>query len=128
MFHPDGFEHNEVVDRIGETDRSVGLEKEQYIGTFRHGFAFGSGAGPLAELVERDAERKAREIDLRIDQVLSGNGLEMAFQPIVTMADGSLRKVTGLPADPWLTNLRFSPSGRKAAVTHRAEPDAEAGA
>lgn len=74
---------------------------------------------PIAELAETELRLGGQRIQPRYaGQSRTRPYTSMAIQ---SLADGSLRQVTGLPASPWLINVRFSPSGRKAAVTHRAE-------
>ena len=74
---------------------------------------------PISEL----AETELRLAGQRIQPRFAGPSRTRPYtsMAIQSLADGSLRKVTGLPPNPWLTNLRFSPSGKKAALTHRAE-------
>ncbi len=74
---------------------------------------------PIAEL----AEPELRLAGQRIQPRFFGQSRTRPYTGMATLslADRSLRPVTGLPPSPWLINARYSPSGKKAALTHRAE-------
>jgi dipeptidyl aminopeptidase/acylaminoacyl peptidase len=74
---------------------------------------------PIGEL----AEPELRLAGQRIQPRFFGLSRTRPFtgMAIQSLADRSLRPVTGLPPAPWLINVKFSPSGKKVALTHRAE-------
>ena len=74
---------------------------------------------PISELAEPELRLAGQRIQPRFFGLSRTRPFtSMAIQ---SLADRSLRQVTGLPAAPWLVNARFSPSGQKLALTHRAE-------
>lgn len=74
---------------------------------------------PLAEL----AEPELRLAGQRIQPRYFGPSRSRPYtgMAIAKLEDPALRPVAGLPAAPWIINVRYSPSGRKASFTHRAE-------
>jgi len=74
---------------------------------------------PITEL----AERELRLAGLRINPQTSGpsRGRTYAGAKLLAVADGSERAVAGLPAQPRLANVTFSPDGAHFAFTHTTE-------
>ncbi len=78
---------------------------------------------PIAEL----ARRELRLAGLRIDPRTSGpsRARYLSGLRLVRVSDGSEREVTGLPAEPRLGNLSWSPDGSRVAFTSTAEDSIE---
>ena len=74
---------------------------------------------PIAEL----AEPELRLAGQRIQPRFFGQSRTRPFTSlaILDLESRAMRPVDGMPASPWLINVRFSPSGKKVALSHRAE-------
>ena len=74
---------------------------------------------PISEL----AARELRLGGLRIDPAVSGpsRAWTLSGLALVSVADGGERAVTGLPAEPRLSNVVWSPDGSHVAFTHTAD-------
>lgn len=73
--------------------------------------------------IEELAEPELRLGGQRIQPRYFGQSRTRPFtsMAILDLNGGALRPVLDLPSSPWLMNVRFSPSGQKVALSHRAE-------
>jgi dipeptidyl aminopeptidase/acylaminoacyl peptidase len=89
----------------------------------------------IAELSERELRLGGLRINPRLNA--PSRSRPLAGLELVRIADGETVAVSGLPAEPRIENLTFSPDGSRLAFTHRADeglelwvlelPDAQAG-